>query len=142
MEDGSEFSMPNKEWQKALELKYGKKANGLALKKNFKKRVTEYWKKRKVPTKFDWDEDWKTFFKTTEWQEFRGKKTFQNQAELAFLVMYYEIRVSLLSIIFRKLNKKGKVIAIDEKEFIVYDGKTKRKYKNFKDIFKRKNTKN
>jgi len=142
MEDGSEFLMPSQEWQKALELKYGEKANSLALKKIFIKRVAEYWRKRKVPTKFDWDENWKTFFKTTEWEEFKGKRTFQNQAELAFLVMYYEIRAPLLSIAFRKLSKKGKVIALSEKEFTVYNGETKRKYKNFEDVFKRKNAKN
>lgn len=139
MKDESEFVIPEKDWQKAFELKYGKKANSPELKKAFAKTVAEYWRKRKVPTKFEWDEDWGTFFKEGNWEEFKRKQTFNNQAELAFVVMYYVIRVPLLSIAFQKLSSgKGKVIGVSEEGFTVYNGKNKRNYENFDDILKEK----
>ena len=131
--DGSEFVMPYPTWEEALKLKYGEMADSPEFKAEFAEKVAELWDQRKVFTKYgvmSWDE----FFSTTDWEEFEGKQSFSNMAELAKVCMYTDIRAALFSVIFRKLGANVKVVGITEEGKITrYDGEKKEVFDSFED---------
>lgn len=115
MKDDSVYVENNPYWLGAIRMRLKENEHWL---EHFVEIVNEHWKKRTIPTKFDWDESW--------------KKEYKNQAELAGAVLYPYIRVILMGFAFEEGSSgKGKVLALNQ-DGSVTEYPSGKKHKNFK----------
>ena len=74
LKDGSVFELDNPVWMKAFEMKI--ESEGKDLEKDwdeihdaFVEKVDDHWRKKTVPTKFEWDESWEANFEDNKFWE-------------------------------------------------------------------------
>jgi hypothetical protein len=131
MHDGSIFTMPNKHWQKAYEMKYSN-SDQAEIKRIFTETTAKHWKAKTVPTKFNFD---------AKWGEFDSQKKYKNHADLGDEIMYVYIRAALLGIVFSEMSKSDncKVIGINDNGTATsYNRKKAKLYKDLDDAFGKK----
>lgn len=85
--DGSVYQISDPRWQRALELKNPAGWNSPSFREEFCHVVARYWKERKEPTKFEFDEPW--------------------QEE-------YETQAALFAVVFEEMGVETQVIALSD----------------------------
>jgi len=99
MPDNSLFRIDNKYWKKALLMKLkSEKLTWIEFTKIFIEKVKTHWKKKTIPTKYSWDDEW--------------EREYHDMSELAKDVLYPYIRAYLMAFTLGG----GKVIALSGKD--------------------------